>query len=99
MNLFLMDTAFQCVMTIARVSRDFVHSRTVKDVFPGLLKFLTSVKVTPSSLLLLLSIIIAYQTLLGDREQAHSLMAAQSRRVLARLVTGVWSLCELLDLR
>ena len=39
------------------------------------------------------------QTLLGDREQAHSLMAAQSRRVLARLVTGVWSLCELLDLR
>jgi len=80
-NLFLMDTAFQCVMTIARVSRDFVHSRTVKDVFPGLLKFLTSVK-----------------AMLDDKEQSHSLMASQSRRVLARLVTGVWSLCELLDL-
>ena len=48
-NIFLMDVAFQCVMTIARVSRDFVHSRTVKDVFPGLHKFLTSVKVTSTS--------------------------------------------------
>ena len=36
--------------------------------------------------------------MLDDKEQAHSLMASQSRRVLARLVTGVWSLCELLDL-
>merc|ERR1719480_330163 len=64
-NLFLMDAAFQCVMTIARVSRDFVHSRTIRDVFPGLLRFLTSVK-----------------AMLDDKAQAHSLMAAQSRRVL-----------------
>ena len=35
---------------------------------------------------------------MDDKEQSHSLMAAQSRRVLARLVAGVWSLCELLDL-
>ncbi len=48
--------AFQCVMTMARVSRDFVHSRTVKDVFPGLLKFLTSVKVT--SVIIIMVIII-----------------------------------------
>ena len=102
-----MDTAFQCVMTIAQVSRDFVHSRTVKDVFPGLLKFLTSVKVTPIIILispapvLVSNITVQYltQAMLDDKDQAHSLMAAQSRRVLARLVTGVWSLCDLLDLR
>jgi len=43
-NIYLVDTAFQCVMTIARHSRDFVHSRTVKEVFPPLLQFLTNLQ-------------------------------------------------------
>ena len=33
------------MMTIARVARDFVHSRTVKEVFPPLLQFLTNLQV------------------------------------------------------
>ena len=32
-------------MTIARIARDFVHSRTVKEVFPPLLQFLTNLQV------------------------------------------------------
>ena len=32
-------------MTIARLARDFVHSRTVKEVFPPLLQFLTNLQV------------------------------------------------------
>jgi hypothetical protein len=32
-------------MTIARLARDFVHSRTVKDVFPPLLQFLTNLQI------------------------------------------------------
>ena len=43
-NLYLVDKAFQCMMTIARLARDFVHSRTVKEVFPPLLQFLTSLQ-------------------------------------------------------
>ena len=32
-------------MTIARLARDFVHSRTVKEVFPPLLQFLRSLQI------------------------------------------------------
>ena len=32
------------MMTIARHARDFVHSRTVKEVFPRLLQFLTNLQ-------------------------------------------------------
>jgi len=43
-NIYLVDTAFQCVMTIARHARDFVHSRTVKEIFPPLLQFLNNLQ-------------------------------------------------------
>ena len=32
-------------MTIARLARDFVHSRTVKEVFPQLLQFLRNLQI------------------------------------------------------
>jgi len=38
-NIFIVDKAFECLMVIARHARDFVHKRTVSDVFPPLLKF------------------------------------------------------------
>jgi len=38
-NIFIVDKAFECLMVIARHARDFVHKRTVTDVFPPLLKF------------------------------------------------------------
>ena len=44
-NLFLVEAAFNLVMTIARVARDFVHKRTVTDVFPALMNFITSLQV------------------------------------------------------
>ena len=78
-NLLLVDTAFSCVMVVARVARDFVHSRTVTDVFPGLMRFLTRLQ----------------EAVAGG---AATQVAAQSRRVLARLCCGVWDLLELLDL-
>ena len=80
-NVFLVDTAFSCLMVIARVARDFVHSRTVSDVFPALLQFLTSL-----------------QVMVEDRDKQMTMVASQSRRILARLCSGIWSLLELLDL-
>ena len=44
-NLFLVEAAFNLVMTIARVARDFVHKRTVTDVFPALMNFIRSLQV------------------------------------------------------
>lgn len=38
-NIFIVERAFDCLMVIARHARDFVHKRTVSDVFPPLLKF------------------------------------------------------------
>jgi len=38
-NIFIVDKAFECLMVIAKHARDFVHKRTVTDVFPPLLKF------------------------------------------------------------
>jgi len=68
-------------MVIARLARDFVHSRTVSDVFPALLQFLTSL-----------------QLMVEDRDKQMTMVASQSRRILARLCSGIWSLLELLDL-
>jgi len=44
-NIFVVDKAFECLMVIARYSRDFVHRRTVTDVFPPLLKFFQTLQV------------------------------------------------------
>jgi len=38
-NIFIVERAFDCLMVIAKHARDFVHKRTVSDVFPPLLKF------------------------------------------------------------
>jgi len=80
-NLLLVDSSFQCVMVIAQVARDFVHNRTVNDVFPALMQFLTNL-----------------QVMVSDRDKQQTLVAIQSRRILARLCKGIWSLIELLDL-
>eukprot|EP00092_Neocalanus_flemingeri_P022609 GFUD01024522.1.p1 GENE.GFUD01024522.1~~GFUD01024522.1.p1 ORF type:complete len:985 (+),score=312.04 GFUD01024522.1:63-3017(+) len=47
-NIFIVDKAFECLMVIAKHARDFVHKRTVTDVFPPLLKFFQTLQLMVS---------------------------------------------------
>jgi len=47
-NIFVVDKAFECLMIIARHARDFVHKRTVTEVFPPLLNFFKTLKLMVS---------------------------------------------------
>jgi len=80
-NIFIVDKAFECLVVIAEHARDFVHKRTVTDVFPPLLKFFHTL-----------------QVMVGDRDRQTTLAATQSRRILSRLVSGLWTFLHLLDL-
>ena len=104
-NLLLVDSSFQCVMVIAQVARDFVHNRTVNDVFPALMQFLTNLQVwyrmirvtdnqtrkestDSKSILVSLNILrleCFLQVMVSDRDKQQTLVAIQSRRILARL--------------
>jgi len=80
-NIFVVDKAFDCLVVIAAHARDFVHKRTVTDVFPPLLNFFQTL-----------------QVMVGDRDRQATLAATQSRRILTRLVSGLWNFLDLLDL-
>ena len=45
-NIFLVEKGFDCLLVIAKHARDFVHRRTVADVFPPLLKFFQTLEVS-----------------------------------------------------
>jgi len=44
-NIFVVDSAFHCLMVVARAARDFIRKRTVTDVLPPLLGFFKTLQV------------------------------------------------------